>query len=1859
MSNPIALFDDLREMYLRYLDSPFDLRYPDLVTERRALLNLDGRIFRPPLIEPTPAYQQIGQPFHGLAHSLLSPAWSQAEIADFADFVSLELFPPNRIPYTHQEQVFEESVVNGRDVVVTTGTGSGKTECFFLPILASLVRESAAWGQPGNLDPQWDWWNHQASPTSNQGLPRIPQRIHENTAARPAAMRAIILYPLNALVEDQLGRMRTALDSANARNWLQMRRAGNRFYFGRYTSRTPVSGARNSARTRRLREELRSIQQEAQQVAGSAAERFFPRVDGGEMWSRWDMQDYPPDILITNYSMLNIMLMRSVEMPIFDLTRQWLAADHSHVIYLVVDELHTYRGTPGTEVGYLIRVLLDRLGLQPDSGQLRIIASSASLSDDASGLDYLEAFFGRDRNRFRIIGGNTVNPNPAAVQALAPHTAALRQLGQNLSASPEISPAAAQSFNAAVGAPPLAPGAAAEEVLFAGLQHIQAADGLRIGCMPAGPGSSPMPRFPEEIGNQLFPSLPAMEREEAVGGLVGGISAARDAHGVALLPVRAHLFFRNLQGLWACSDPQCQAAPPRTAPCPIGQLHYTPVFACNCGSRIVELLYCEACGEVFLGGYRSPGQNPNEWFLSPDHPDLEASPEIASLDRGYANYAVFWPAPNGMQPVTQQWTQKGVQREWQLAHFVPAEGRVAHGSNAQAVRGYLYRVRQMHGPGGNILDPPPQALDSSASNVYPSRCPRCDTNWARRGIGSPVRTQRTGFQKLAQVLSDALLREVGSENPDGRKLVVFSDSRQDAAKLSAGMRFAHYLDSVRQSVAGALDNQGAGPLAFIAQLSGQVLSASDQAIANAYAANHPAEALTLSMANGALANQPSAAIPSLTNQQAAQRIQLRAAQGPHPISQLAISVSSQLLEQGINPGGYSLDVLWTDVAARSGPWRDLYNWPQGASPSLKANLTADQQLHRDRIRSESLTELMDLIFASGQRSLESLLIAFASTDRLTYPAPSIDIQETADGVIRLLGTRKRLSSHGASAQQNAPVYVRNYIREVANLHGLSPAAHEADVLNYLAGAGVLNQSVLQSQALCLQRAGIHFYECAQCRRVHLHAAGGICTECFTPLGNPQVLTPIQLSLDYYSYLATHSDGLFRLNCEELTGQTNKSEGRKRQRLFQNIVLPNTENLRTDPIDLLSVTTTMEAGVDIGGLLAVMMANMPPLRFNYQQRVGRAGRRGAGLSVALTLCRGRSHDDYYFQRPHRITADPPPPPYVDVEREEILKRVLAKEVLRQAFQALNLFGVQPADSVHGEFGSAAQWSQPLPALAAGGAQGTSPEQQVAAWIQGNQPAVSHTADVLLAYAHPNLAARHQQLINFINQDLIPRITAAAINPVLTQDALSERLANVGLLPMFGFPTRVRYLFHEQPTSGYDWPPEEGVVDRDLDIAISQFAPGAETVKDGLVHTSVGVVKYRPQGNRVVQEPNPLGPPRLIGFCGNCQAVDAQPALGAASCPVCLSPAQPRTGYEVIQLSQPLGFRTWPNSYRDFDGVFEWTPRASRPKMGATIQPLTPRANFGVWSDQETVFIVNDNAGRGFDFFKVNGQETWVTLEALAQIGAINPPVNIAAGPDRRALASIKPTDVLVLGIQGWPQGIIYSPLDVNCRAALYSLGFMMRRAAAAEVLDIDERELKVGLRVLRDLNGQVRGEIFISDSLENGAGYSSHLGTPNEAENLLRIVAGQGNLNFFGPLVASSHADACQTSCPDCLRDFSNLPYHNILDWRLGLDLARLALDANAAIDFTIPYWQNLVAPPPAVSPAASYVASRPQWQFLTYAGVPAGRRGNYVELIVHPLWSTDLNNLCPQLAAAHAQATAAGATDIAFRSIFDALRRPF
>ena len=1854
--NPTRLFQNLRDMYLRYLDSPFDLRYDDLTQERRQLLDQDGRLYRQPLIEPIPAYRTAGESFGQAAHALLSGVWHRTEIADVATFVDQGLFPSALKLHQHQRDVFEQVVVNQRDAVVTTGTGSGKTECFLLPIVASMVKESAAWTAPNQRPPLWDWWNHFTTRGSRRHwAPRVGQRAHET---RPAAVRALLLYPLNALVEDQLARLREALDSAGARSWLQANRQGNRLFFGRYTGRTPISGGRSSSSVARLRDELRSIHDDARAVAGTAAERFFQSMDGAEMWSRWDMQDAPPDILITNYSMLNIMLMRSIEDSVFDQTRNWLQQSPDNTFHLVVDELHTYRGTPGTEVAYLLRALLDRLGLAPHSDQLRIISSSASLESGTAGLQYLEQFFGRDRNRFEVVGGPAYidPPDPSAAAALAGHAGAFAQFADEMNnGTVAVLPQATDSLHAAVGGPAVPRGTAPEETLNAALARVQAPDAIRLACTVH---HQIVPQTPSALAAALFPN--AQHAEQATDGLLTALSHARDNAGLAPIPMRVHLMFRNLQGLWVCTDPGCAHAPPRTTPCPTGAIHYVPTLTCQCGGRVLELLYCEACGEVFFGGYRSDSANPNEWHLSPDHPNLEAAPDLTSFDRDYERYAVFWPATSGMTPASPQWTQDNVSRTWRTAYLDQVDGRVGLGGAPQGARsGYLYYVPSVHGP-------TPPAADV-ARESYPARCPRCDADWARRRVvRSPIRTQNTGFQKIAQVLSDGLLRDLAQPPlSTERKLVVFSDSRQDAAKLSAGMRFSHYRDALRQAFMGALESQKVGPLAFAAQCQGQPLPPDQARAATEFQTAHVQDANAIVMSNNpATAGLPSGADPTLTNQQATQRILQRATNGPFRATQIVADTSARLLAEGMNPAGYGQDALWTDPQNRRGSWSDLYNWPQAGPPAAKpqSQLSQSQPAHLRSIQEGSAVELMDILFASGRRSIESLLLALPTTDRIAFPAASSLIQEGADGSIRLLGSRKRLSSHPSSSQNSVPGYVAGYLTAIAQQHGLSPTGYIDDVINHLSVSRCLNTThyYLDVASLCVQPAGPSFQECTQCRRIHLHGSGGICTECSSPLATPQPTARAVVSTDYYSYLATQAGDAFRLNCEELTGQTNKGDARRRQRLFQNVCLPAPdENALVDPVDLLSVTTTMEAGVDIGSLLAVMMANMPPMRFNYQQRVGRAGRRGSGMSVALTLCRGRSHDDYYFQRPQRIISDPPPQPYVDMRRENIMRRVLAKEVLRQAFASLNLFGTSN-DSVHGEFGAAATWNQPPPQTPSGAQPAATTAQLVLDWIQRNGSDVKRVCDTLLVFTDAALQSQRQALIDYVTVDLVPAISAISIDPRYTQPSLSERLANAGVLPMFGFPTRVRFLYHDRPNRSHRWPPED-VIDRELDVAISQFGPGAETVKDGLIHTAIGVVDYRPQGNRIVEEPDPLGPAITVGLCASCQAVDdSQPP--PPSCGICgATPAQ-NPGYRVIDLAQPAGFRTWHGNSRDFDGAFEWTPRASRPKMGVTTLPTNRRANFDVWADQETVYVVNDNDGRLFSFEKLKTGETWATRDALAAAGVQNPPIDFGAGVDTRALASVKATDAMVIGVANWPSGIRTSPVGgggLEVRAALFSFGFLLRRAAA-DYLDVHEREINVGVRVVRNAVGTVSGQVFMSDSLENGAGYASLLGEPHETERLLQYVLGRPPQapTFYGFLVSAPHAgpgaNACRTSCPDCLRDFFNLPYHPILDWRLGLDIARLALDPAAPIDFSVPYWQGLDA-----AAASPYFAAKPGWQQTTMAGLQAARRGNVVEIITHPLWDCDPSLFGQPLAAAHAQAVSSGAQEVQFKSLFEVLRRPF
>lgn len=198
-----------------------------------------------------------------------------------------------------------------------------------------------------------------------------------------------------------------------------------------------------------------------------------------------------------------------------------------------------------------------------------------------------------------------------------------------------------------------------------------------------------------------------------------------------------------------------------------------------------------------------------------------------------------------------------------------------------------------------------------------------------------------------------------------------------------------------------------------------------------------------------------------------------------------------------------------------------------------------------------------------------------------------------------------------------------------------------------------------------------------------------------------------------------------------------------------------------------------------------------------------------------------------------------------------------------------------------------------------------------------------------------------------------------------------------------------------------------------------------------------------------------------------------------------------------------------------------------------------------------------------------------------------------------------------------------------------------------LLDINELELRVGLRVVRDAQSRIVGQVFLSDSLENGAGYCSQFAGPAEVQRLVRFVTDPSS-SFLSPVLAAPHASQCLTSCPDCLRDYSNLAWHNILDWRMGLDVANLALDENAAVDFTAQHWQLL--------PDATNAYFRALgWAPLTLAGLPAARSGSQGEVIVHPLWSGSH----PQFSRATAEAQANGVNHLQPKTLFEVLRRPF
>lgn len=250
-----------------------------------------------------------------------------------------------------------------------------------------------------------------------------------------------------------------------------------------------------------------------------------------------------------------------------------------------------------------------------------------------------------------------------------------------------------------------------------------------------------------------------------------------------------------------------------------------------------------------------------------------------------------------------------------------------------------------------------------------------------------------------------------------------------------------------------------------------------------------------------------------------------------------------------------------------------------------------------------------------------------------------------------------------------------------------------------------------------------------------------------------------------------------------------------------------------------------------------------------------------------------------------------------------------------------------------------------------------------------------------------------------------------------------------------------------------------------------------------------------------------------------------------------------------------------------------------------------------------------------------------------------------GFEQVALGASQVTDMFLLGIAGIPKGLDLTPLGASRKGAWYSLAFLLREAGV-RYLDVQSRELQAGLRVYH-IGGKPYGQVFLADDLENGAGYATHLGTEEGFEGLLSEAR-----DYIGLLERAAHANDCDSSCYDCLRDYYNMAYHPLLDWRLGRDM----LDLVSGDELNIGRWTQ------TEKSLAEGFAANFEGTVLTLDGdVTAVAFPDALFIIKHPLESA--SNPAQRLALAVADAEdrdfgELGSRPYYFTDSFTVLRRP-
>jgi hypothetical protein len=421
-----------------------------------------------------------------------------------------------------------------------------------------------------------------------------------------------------------------------------------------------------------------------------------------------------------------------------------------------------------------------------------------------------------------------------------------------------------------------------------------------------------------------------------------------------------------------------------------------------------------------------------------------------------------------------------------------------------------------------------------------------------------------------------------------------------------------------------------------------------------------------------------------------------------------------------------------------------------------------------------------------------------------------------------------------------------------------------------------------------------------------------------------------------------------------------------------------------------------------------------------------------------------------------------------------------------------------------------------------------------------------------------------------------------------------------------------------------------------MALGAFAPMSELVRDRRVHTSIGVAAFEPLGQPPKRADDALGIYRTLRLCHACNFLSDENLGDLATCPQC---GHGPEGFESMIMREPLGFRA--GREEDFDGNFSWSPRAMAARAHAHFDALhqTPLPMASAYSGPARRFVVNDNGGDLFEFKEATGSwGGYVATEAVRR-GLVGQGA-VTGDPFKVALGAVQPTDFLFLGPKDGalpskglrlnmavglqPCGV--PDLAVGRRAAWYSLAFLLRKVAATK-LDVEPLELVAGI-YSGLANGDQATYAFIADTLENGAGFSTHLGSNEILPALLDDIE-----TYIGRLEMDDHASTCSASCYKCLRDYGNMSYHALLDWRLGRDLLRVLRSGDLTVDV------------PRLERSVSAWTRGNHGQLLP--GIPGGakfavpRAGDFVLIARHALEASEGDLIADRLAEALANAEVA------------------